>query len=82
MPGKIYDANAFTLAALVERAGGVPLMLGAALDRLDDLIARVDALEGADLLVTSAGVSGGDYDVVKQALSAVKRIGVQYERSG
>ena len=70
-PGKIYDANAFTLAAMVERAGGVPLMLGAAPDRLDELVARVDALEGADLLVTSAGVSTGDYDVVKQALTSL-----------
>jgi molybdopterin molybdotransferase len=73
-PGKIYDANAFTLAAMVDRAGGVPLMLGAAPDRLDDLIARVDALEGADLLVTSAGVSAGDYDVVKQALTALGEV--------
>jgi molybdopterin molybdotransferase len=73
-PGKIYDANAFTLAAMVDRAGGVPLMLGAAPDRLDDLIARVDASEGADLLVTSAGVSAGDYDVVKQALTTLGEV--------
>jgi molybdopterin molybdotransferase len=73
--GKIYDANSFTLAAMVERFGGVPLMLGAAPDRLDDLIARVDGLSGVDLLVTSAGVSAGDYDVVKQALTRVGEVG-------
>ena len=73
-PGKIYDANTFTLAAMTERAGGVPLLLGAAPDRVDDLVARVDALEGVDLLVTSAGVSAGDYDVVKQALTALGQV--------
>jgi molybdopterin molybdotransferase len=73
--GKIYDANSFTLAAMVERFGGLPLMLGAAPDRLDDLIARVDRLSGVDLLVTSAGVSAGDYDVVKQALTRVGEVG-------
>jgi molybdopterin molybdotransferase len=87
--GKIYDANSFTLAAMVKRFGGVPLMLGAAPDRLGELIARVDGLsgavsstegavssaEGVDLLVTSAGVSAGDYDVVKQALTSVGEVG-------
>ncbi|HEV8638851.1 MAG TPA: gephyrin-like molybdotransferase Glp [Chloroflexota bacterium] len=86
--GKIYDANSFTLAAMVQRFGGVPVMLGAAPDRLDELVARVDRLSGAvsspggavsstggvDLLVTSAGVSAGDYDVVKQALTSVGEV--------
>ena len=73
--GKIYDANSFMLAAMVERFGGVPQMLGAAPDRLDDLIARVDRLSDVDLLVTSAGVSAGDYDVVMQALTRVGEVG-------
>jgi molybdopterin molybdotransferase len=72
--GKIYDANSFTLAAMVQRFGGLPLMLGAAPDRLDELIARVEGLSGVDLLVTSAGVSAGDYDVVKQALTSVGEV--------
>ena len=68
-PGKIYDANSFTIAAMVQRAGGVPLRLGVARDDVDELVRRVEQLERADLLVTSAGVSVGDYDVVKQALN-------------
>jgi molybdopterin molybdotransferase len=68
-PGKIYDANSFTIAAMVTRAGGVPTRIGVAPDRADELIHRVDRLERIDLLVSSAGVSVGDYDVVKQALN-------------
>jgi molybdopterin molybdotransferase len=68
-PGKIYDANSFTIAAMVQRAGGLPLRLGVAPDRVDELVRRVERLERVDLLVTSAGVSVGDYDVVKQALN-------------
>jgi molybdopterin molybdotransferase len=68
-PGKIYDANSFTLAAMVQRAGGVPIRLGIARDDVEDLVARIAQLERVDLLVTSAGVSVGDYDVVKQALT-------------
>jgi molybdopterin molybdotransferase len=83
--GKVYDANSFTLAAMVERCGGVPIRLGAAPDRLDDLVARVEGLGGgpsderpdgpADLLVTSAGVSSGDYDVVRRAFASVGEVG-------
>jgi molybdopterin molybdotransferase len=68
-PGKIYDANSYTVAAMVLRAGGQPIRLGIARDDVDDLVARVERLERVDLLVTSAGVSVGDYDVVKQALN-------------
>jgi molybdopterin molybdotransferase len=68
-PGKIYDANSYTLAAMVLRAGGQPVRLGIARDDVEDLVARVERLERVDLLVTSAGVSVGDYDVVKQALT-------------
>src|SRR5207244_6379910 len=68
-PGKIYDANSYTLAAMVVRAGGVPVRLGIARDDVRELVARVQRIKAADLLVTSAGVSVGDYDVVKQALT-------------
>ncbi|HZQ97777.1 MAG TPA: gephyrin-like molybdotransferase Glp [Chloroflexota bacterium] len=73
-PGKIYDANSFTVAAMVRCAGGVPIRLGVARDRVDDLIARVERLDQVDLLVTSAGVSVGDYDVVKQALTTAGEV--------
>jgi molybdopterin molybdotransferase len=67
-PGKIYDSNGTSVAALVREAGGIPLVLGIARDTIEDLTARVQEGLKADLLVTSAGVSRGDYDVVKDVL--------------
>ena len=75
-PGKIYDANAFTLAALVRAWGGVPRVLDIAGDTVEALTARIhEGLRDADLLVTSAGVSRGDFDVVKTVLAREGRIG-------
>ncbi|MGI8588209.1 MAG: molybdopterin molybdotransferase MoeA [Chloroflexia bacterium] len=69
-PGQIRNSNSYGLAAQVLAAGGVPLVLGIARDNLDELTARVDeGLEqGPDMFVTSAGVSVGDYDIVKDVL--------------
>lgn len=67
--GKIYDANSFSVAASVVASGGVPRLLGIARDNLDDLNGKLAATAGADLVVTSAGVSKGDYDIVKDVLN-------------
>ena len=67
--GKIYDSNGFSVAAGVAAAGGIPRILGIARDNLDDLRAKLEQAAGADLLVSSAGVSKGDYDVVKDVLT-------------
>jgi len=68
-PGKIYDANQYSVAAMVERFGGVPMLLGVAKDNIEDLTTRVHEGLSADMLVTSAGVSRGDYDIVKDVLA-------------
>ncbi len=67
-PGRIYDANSYSVAALVREAGGLPRRLGIARDTVDDLTAKLRQGLDADLLITSAGVSRGDYDVVKDVL--------------
>ena len=67
--GKIYDSNSFSTAASVIRCGGTPKMLGIAPDNMADLHAKLEAASEADLIVTSAGVSRGDYDIVKEALT-------------
>jgi molybdopterin molybdotransferase len=67
-PGTIYDSNAYSVASLVTRYGGVPKLLGIARDTIDDLTAKVREGLGTDLLITSAGVSRGDFDVVKEVL--------------
>jgi molybdopterin molybdotransferase len=71
-PGKIRNSNEYTNAALVARTGGVPLRLGIARDTAADLESKIClGLElGADLFLTSGGVSVGDYDVVKDVLDA------------
>jgi len=68
-PGKIFDSNSYGLQAQVEEFGGVALRYGIARDTVEALTEKVhEALEQADLLVTSAGVSRGDFDVVKEVL--------------
>jgi molybdopterin molybdotransferase len=67
-PGHIYDSNSSSVAAAVRAAGGVAKIIGIARDNLDDLHRCIDAASDADLLVTSAGVSKGDYDMVKDVL--------------
>jgi molybdopterin molybdotransferase len=68
-PERIYDANAYAIGALVHRYGGLPRLLGIARDTIADLTAKVHEGLDADILVTSAGVSRGDYDVVKDVLA-------------
>ena len=68
-PGKIYDANSSSIAAAVIAAGGVPRVLGIARDNLEDMHRKLEEVSGSDLLVTSAGVSKGDYDIVKDVLT-------------
>ncbi|TET97157.1 MAG: molybdopterin molybdotransferase MoeA, partial [Dehalococcoidia bacterium] len=68
-PAKIYDANAYSVGALVRRYGGVPRPLGIAKDTVKALTAKIQKGLDADMLITSAGVSRGDYDVVKEVLA-------------
>ncbi len=69
-PGKIYNSNAYSIAAEVKRYGGIPKISGIAKDTIESLQERLaGALATADMIVTSAGVSKGDYDVVKDVLA-------------
>ena len=67
--GKIYNSNTYSVAALVLRYGGIPRILGIALDSEDSLVARLRQGLDADMLITTGGVSAGDYDVVKDILA-------------
>jgi molybdopterin molybdotransferase len=71
-PGKIHDSNAFAVAAAVRQAGGEPVLLGIARD--DRASLRAKLVEGlrADALVTSAGVSVGDRDYVREVLAELE----------
>jgi len=67
-PGQIHNSNGPMLAALVRQAGGEPLPLGVARDSAAELTERLDQARNADLILTSGGVSTGDYDLVKDVL--------------
>lgn len=69
-PGKIRDSNSFTLAALAEQAGAEVFRLGVVKDDPLQIFERLElAIDHAtDLIVTSAGVSVGAFDYVRQVI--------------
>jgi molybdopterin molybdotransferase len=71
-PGKIRNSNEYTSIALVKRYGGVPVPLGIARDTKEDLTAKIreGMAQNVHLFLTSAGVSIGDFDMVKNVLAA------------
>ncbi|MBI4382771.1 MAG: molybdopterin molybdotransferase MoeA [Nitrospinae bacterium] len=64
----IYNSNGYMLSAQVLSAGGVPNYLGIARDKEEDLLEKFQWALKADILVSSGGVSVGDYDLVKASL--------------
>jgi molybdopterin molybdotransferase len=70
-PGQIPNSNTYSLMAQVSEAGGDPVSLGVAADRLEEIGARFRWGLGCDLLISSAGVSVGEHDFVKAALEGL-----------
>jgi molybdopterin molybdotransferase len=75
-PGQIRNSNSYTLAAMVARAGGEPLVVGIARDSLAELRAKLAEAQHADFIITSGGVSLGDYDMVKDVLQSEGSIAI------
>jgi molybdopterin molybdotransferase len=71
-PGQVCDSNGVALAAAVLLAGGQPVPLGIARDDRPALRALLERGLEADALVTSAGVSAGDRDLVKEVLDELQ----------
>jgi molybdopterin molybdotransferase len=67
-PWQIFDSNALAVAAAVLQAGGEPITLGIARDDRSKLRALLEKGLEADMLVTTAGVSMGDRDLVRATL--------------
>jgi molybdopterin molybdotransferase len=67
--GKIYNSNSYSLATLVQHYGAIPKILGIASDNEDSLMDRLRLGLDADMVITSGGVSLGDYDVVREVLA-------------
>jgi molybdopterin molybdotransferase len=68
---KIVNSNSHALAAQLRTAGAEPVLLGIARDDLEDTMAKLQAGLDCDGMVTTAGVSVGEHDRVKQALEAL-----------
>ncbi|WP_017651981.1 gephyrin-like molybdotransferase Glp [Fortiea contorta] len=71
-PGQIVDSNQYALAALVRQSGGEPLILGIVKDDPIILAATISqALSNADMVISSGGVSVGDYDYIDKILESL-----------
>lgn len=68
---RIVSSNSVTLAALVRDAGGQPVDLGIARDDPSSLREKFEKARGADLVVTSAGISVGDHDHVRDVFTTL-----------
>lgn len=67
-PGQIINSNTYSLAAAVKEIGGEPILLGIARDDRASLTEKISTGLEADGLITSAGVSMGDRDLVCEVL--------------
>jgi len=71
---KIISSNSYTLAAQVKDCGAIPLQLGIAKDRKEEIEEKLRQGIRADVLISAAGVSVGDYDFVKDVM---KNLGME-----
>ena len=68
-PGKIYNSNRYTLAAALESIGCEPVYLGLAGDHVEDIrVFLLQGLEQCDAILSTGGVSVGDYDFTPDAM--------------
>lgn len=67
-PGHIWNSNGPMIAAQIRQCGGMPVSLGTVGDAASDLRERIAAAGDLDLLITTGGVSVGDFDLVKDVL--------------
>jgi molybdopterin molybdotransferase len=73
-PAQLVDSNSPMLAAAVREAGGQPTFLGIGRDSKESLRALLQSAAGSDLIVSSAGVSVGDHDWVREVVSEMGTI--------
>ncbi|MEM3577839.1 MAG: molybdopterin-binding protein [Candidatus Bathyarchaeia archaeon] len=77
LPGKIYDINAYSISAAVLESGGKPVYMGVFPDDKETLQKALEkALESADIVITSGGVSVGPKDIIPKILDSLGKPGV------
>jgi molybdopterin molybdotransferase len=68
-PGKIRNSNRHTLEAACLKAGALPVYLGTSMDKDDRIAALINkGLKECDMIISTGGVSVGDYDMVHAAI--------------
>lgn len=65
--GNIHNSNTYSLIAQVLSCGGIPVNLGIARDKKKELVEKLRMGLSADIIISSAGVSVGEYDYVREA---------------
>jgi molybdopterin molybdotransferase len=70
-PSKIVNSNTYSISAQVKECGAIPIMLGIARDDKNDLTAKLKQGLAADIIITTGGVSVGEYDFVKNILEEI-----------
>ena len=70
--GQIFNSNDYSIAAAVKQLGGEPVLLGIARDDRQSLTEKIAAGLQEDVLITTAGVSMGDHDLVCDVLEALQ----------
>jgi molybdopterin molybdotransferase len=70
--GQIFNSNDYSIAAAVKQLGGEPVLLGIARDDRQSLTEKIAAGLEEDVLITTAGVSMGDHDLVCDVLEALQ----------
>ncbi|QYR24293.1 molybdopterin molybdotransferase MoeA [Paenibacillus sp. sptzw28] len=76
-PGRIRDSNSAMVASMVEQSGGTPVLVGRLPDDPNAVVgALAAALEQADMVVTTGGVSVGDFDVMADIIRGIRSDGL------
>jgi molybdopterin molybdotransferase len=71
-PGEIRDINRFTIVSMVKEAKGIPVFLGIARDRFDDLKEKIETgLKETDMVVITGGSSVGTLDLTGEVLQSL-----------
>ena len=69
-PGQVYDSNTYSIASQIKQLGGTPKIYSIAKDTLKNIQLKLDqASKNSDLIISTAGVSKGDYDLFKEVVT-------------
>jgi molybdopterin molybdotransferase len=74
LPGKTCNCNAMAIAAVISHYGGIPERLGIARDNIKSVTDKIKKGMKMDAIITSGGVSKGDFDLVRSVIRKMGRL--------